>query len=359
MALSTDNGLEPPPDEQEATVGVGPRLQTLYLLEHGCVLGKQHERLVVRKEGRVLQEVLALKVDQIMVFGNAQITTQAMQFCLLEKIPIVLLSGRGQYFGMVDSMDTDPVLLHRDQFMRAADPEGSLALARAIVLGKLANMRLVLRRYARKRDASGLRRIDAELKPYVRPIEQADSMDRLRGYEGITAKLYFQGMRALLDPVWGFGGRVRQPPTDPINSMLSYGYTLLFYNVYALVRARGLNAHVGFLHPLRSGHPALVSDMMEEFRALIVDSMVLNLVLGGRVSPGDFEYPQAPDAPCLLSDEARKRFIHAFEKKMNAPVTHPATGLRLDYRRCIDQQARIMARVIRGGQERYTPMMPR
>ncbi len=163
----------------------------------------------------------------------------------------------------------------------------------------------------------------------------------------------------MLDPAWGFDKRVRQPPTDPINSLLSYGYTLLFYNIYSLIRARGLNPHVGFLHPLRAGHPALVSDLMEEFRALVVDALVLSLVLNDRLSVSDFRMPQAPGEPCLLSDAARKQFIHAFEAKMNAVVTHPDTGLRLDYRRCIDEQARIMASVIRGARERYTPMVPR
>ncbi|NJN47570.1 MAG: CRISPR-associated endonuclease Cas1 [Candidatus Competibacteraceae bacterium] len=105
-----------------------------------------------------MQEIPALKVDQVMVFGNSQITTQAMQFCLLEKIQIVLLSGKGRYYGVVDSFDTDPVLLHRDQFARAADEAFCLQVAKAMVHGKLANMRLILRRYARKRESSGIAR---------------------------------------------------------------------------------------------------------------------------------------------------------------------------------------------------------
>ncbi|MCB1809947.1 MAG: CRISPR-associated endonuclease Cas1, partial [Candidatus Competibacteraceae bacterium] len=347
------------PNEREPSSANEPHLQTLYITEHGCVLGKQSERFIVRREGQVIQEIPALKVDQIMIFGNSQITTQAMQFCLLEKIPIVLLSGKGRYFGVVDSMDTDPVLLHRDQFACAADDEFCLRIAKAIVQGKLANMRLILRRYARKREAEPLRQADTAMRGYSGTIDQASTLDQLRGYEGAVSKFYFQGLRSLLTPDWGFDKRVRQPPTDPVNSLLSYGYTLLFYNVYSLARARGINAHVGFLHPLRAGHPALISDLMEEFRALVVDALVLNLILNKRLTPTDFLMPEKPGAPCLLSDSARKQFIHAFEQKMNATVTHPLTGLQLDYRRCIDQQVQLMAAVIRGRRERYQAMVLR
>ena len=175
----------------------------------------------------------------------------------------------------------------------------------------------------------------------------------------MASKLYFEGLRMLLSADWKFDKRVRRPPTDPINSMLSYGYTLLFYNLYALIRARGLNVHVGFLHPLRSGHPALVSDMIEEFRSLVVDALVLSLVLNNRLSPADFVMPETVGGPCLLSDSARKKYILAFEAKMNATVTHPASGMHLDYRRCMDQQVQMMASVVRGKRARYTPMVLR
>ncbi|MGH8542967.1 MAG: CRISPR-associated endonuclease Cas1 [Gammaproteobacteria bacterium] len=346
-------------DEKEPAADHDPRLRTLYLMEHGCVLGKESERLVVRKNGAVLQEIPAIKVDQILVFGNSQITTQAMAFCLIERIPIVLLSGRGRYYGVIDSLDTDPVLLQRDQFLRSAEPEFCLGLARAIVTGKLQNMRLILRRYARKREAPALPAAERSLQGLVADIAKAQTLDALRGYEGSGSKAYFEGLRTLLPAAWGFKKRVRQPPTDPFNALLSYGYTLLFYNIYALVRARGLSPHAGFLHPLRAGHPALVSDLIEEFRAPVVDALVLSLVLNGRLAAEDFRYAETPDRACMLSDEARKTFIHAFEAKMNAAVTHPATGRRLDYRRCIDEQVKILASVIRGKQVSYTPMVLR
>lgn len=136
------------PDTQGASFD--PRLRTLYLLRHGYILGKESERLVVRAKRKVIQEIPAIKVDQILVFGNVQITTQAMQFCLQEIIPIFLLSGGGRYCGVVDSFETDPVMLHRDQFQRTEDPVFCLGLAREFIRGKLSNCRLVLNRQARK-----------------------------------------------------------------------------------------------------------------------------------------------------------------------------------------------------------------
>ncbi len=319
--------------EEEPTADSDPILRTLYLMEHGCVLGKESERLVVRKNGEVLQEVPAIKVDQIMVFGNSQITTQAMAFCLIERIPIVLLSGRGRYYGVIDSLDTDPVLLQRDQFQRSADPDFCLEVARAIVTGKLQNMRLILRRYARKREAPALTAAERSLQGFVADIEKARTLDALRGYEGIGSKAYFEALRTLLPAAWGFKKRVRQPPTDPFNALLSYGYTLLFYNIYALVRARGLSPHAGFLHPLRAGHPALVSDLIEEFRALVVDALVLSLVLNGRLALEDFTYAETPDnsgSSSKVEREADERATrHTVDGRRGVSEESQAQGRRL------------------------------
>ena len=270
------------PDEADLPADSEPLLRTLYLLQHGQVLGKESERLIVRQEHTVVREIPAIKVDQVMVFGNAQITTQAMHFCLQERIPIYLLSGQGSYYGVIDSFSTEPVLLHREQFLRADDPDFCLAMAKAIVHGKLANSRLLLQRVSRRHEHEALTTAAASIKKTLASLNQATTLDELRGYEGSAANSYFQALAVSIDPNWGFTRRVRQPPTDGINALLSYGYTLLFYNIYSLLRSRGLNPHVGFLHALRQGHPALASDIMEEFRALVVDAVVWNLAINQR-----------------------------------------------------------------------------
>lgn len=352
-ALLAPQDSEP---ELEPSAGQAPLLRTLYLVEQGAVLAKTDERFVISKDRTTLREVPAIKVDQIMVFGNVQLTTPAMKFCLTQGIPIVLLSSRGRYFGAIESTNTDQVLLHRDQFVRAADPTYCLRTARAIVRGKVTNERVVLQRYARHRPSCDVGAQLATLKSTLSRLAAARSMDELRGYEGAAAARYFAGMRVILGDQWGFTHRRKQPPPDPVNSLLSLGYTLLFYNVYALVRAHGLNPGVGSLHPMHQGHPALVSDLIEEFRAPIVDAMVLHLILRGHITQDEFHMPAASGLPCLLNDAARKRFIAAFEEKMNSRVTHPGTGFLVDYRRCLDLQVQRLARSIRDPREVYEPM---
>ena len=343
----------------DISTGSDPLMRTLYLMKHGLILGKESERLVIRRKGEVIQEIPAIKVDQVMVFGNSQITTQAMQFCLLEKIPIYLLSGRGKYYGVVDSFDTDPVLLHRDQFTAAGDNTFCLKLAKQFIYGKIRNSRLILMRHSRNREAPAFFKVADNLKTILSSLQSAENLDQLRGFEGYAAKLYYSAFADTLDKQWCFKKRVRRPPTDPVNAMLSYGYSLLFYNIYSLLRAKGLNPHVGYLHPLRSGHPALASDLIEEFRAIIVDTVVLNLILNRKVTPDDFTPGKDSSEACMLGDKPRTLFIRAFEKKMNASIAHPSTMVKSDYRRCIQYQIQQLIAVIRGKQAEYEPMVLR
>ena len=265
-----DDNLPPPAltQNQKTNTNNQPRLKTLYLLEHDATLGKEYERFTIKKQGKIIKEIPAIHVDQIMVFGNAQLTTQVMHFCLQQRIPIYLLSGKGRYYGIVDSFNTDPVLLHREQFKQADNPTFSLQIACQFITGKLSNSRTLLKRQSRNRNAPAFDEANLQIKKIIPKLKTAKSLDQLRGYEGNAARIYFQAIAASLDPKWCFNGRNKQPPTDPVNALLSYGYTLLFYNIYSLLRTRGLNPHVGHLHPMRMGHPALVSPLRS--RCLVI-----------------------------------------------------------------------------------------
>lgn len=348
------------PPEEIAPPPQAPRrdhlLRTLYIVEPGCELGRHGARLEVRKDDAVLQEVPAAQLDLVMVLGNCQITTQAMQLCLKEGIAIALLSGHGQFYGRIEAIDGEPVDLQRAQFARAEEPGFVLARARSTVQAKIANQRLVLRRFGRHRPQVRLAEVDAAMRVAAAQAARAPDLDTLMGLEGSAAKAHFEGLRRLLPAHWSFTARQRQPPPDPVNALLSYGYTLLFSNVLALLRARGLNPYVGFLHGRRWGHPALASDLMEEFRAPVVDSLVLKLLLAEKLVPDDFV--QHEDS-CQIRPEGRRRFIHAFEERLQETQTHPTTGETLDYRRCIDTQVRALARCLRGTADAYAPFQPR
>jgi len=264
--------LPPPTAEHD------PFLRSLYLMEQGAELAKEDERFVVRKQGAILHKIPALKVDQILVFGNVHITTPAMQFCLLEDIPVFLLSSRGRYYGVIESMATDKVLLHRDQYARVTDAPFTLQVSREMVRGKVANARTLLLRVARRGGSDLTQAAATALQRILSSLDSVSSVEELRGMEGAAAAQYCAVWPALAGAEWQFAGRKRRPPPDPVNSLLSFGYTLLFYNTYSLVPAQGLHPHVGFFHALRQGHPALVSDLMEEFRAPVVDATVLALL---------------------------------------------------------------------------------
>ncbi|HZP02616.1 MAG TPA: CRISPR-associated endonuclease Cas1 [Terriglobia bacterium] len=342
--------------------GSPPRLlepfrHTLYIQEQGSVLARQDERLVVKKEEKVLLEVPAAKVDEIFVFGRCSITTPAMTFCLQEEIPIVLLSSRGQYYGLIDSPLADRVTLHRQQFARAADPAFCLTTAKALVRAKLANSGALLERQGRRKGLEAVRSAAHELEALRGRLANAATLEELNGYEGAAAATYFEAFARLLQQDLGFHRRVRHPPTDPVNSLLSFGYALCFYNLYALIRARGLHPYVGCLHALRDRHPALASDLLEVFRAPVVDSLVLYLVNSRVLTASDFYRSQVdpPDA-CLLRDAARKSFLKHFEQKMASTFRHPRLGETLDWRRALDAEVVHIVQWIRGEVNDYRPL---
>ncbi len=342
--------------EEESSVS-NSSLKTLYLTKAGSKLAKEYERFTITKNGEIIKKIPAIHVDQIMVFGNAQLTTQVMQYCLQQNIPIYLLSGKGRYYGMVDSFNTNPVLLHRKQFIHADNKTFCLNISRQFIYGKISNTHLLLKRTVRNRNTPVFEQAAQQIKQIIKQLPTANSLDQLRGFEGNAARIYFQAIAATVDKKWGFTKRVKQPPTDPINAMLSYGYTLLFYNIYSFLRARGLNPHVGYLHPMRMGHPALASDVMEEFRAIVVDAVVLNIVLNNKLTPDDFTWQE--NQACLLNAKARGLFIKKLENKLNSALTHPVSGLKLDYRRCMEHQVNHLAAVIRGREACYQPLILR
>ena len=217
-----------------------------------------------------------------------------------------------------------------------------------------------------------------ELAAFKSQLDSAATLDQLRGYEGAASASYFKGFAACLPASFAFQKRNRQPPLDPVNALLSFGYTLLFYNIYALVRARGLSPYVGMLHSLRQGHPALCSDLIEELRAPVVDSLVTGLLNKLIFTPTDFYYDDAgcqvnaaippdivlpTDAPtppdsraCYLTDKARRTFVAQFERRMQTVVVHPRAGIRTTWRGCIDLQIAHLIQVLRGEAEKYLPL---
>ena len=329
-----------------------PFMRTLYIQEQGAMLKKEHERLIVEKDDVELLSLPASKIAQIVIFGRCQITSAAMSFCLWRDLPITVLSNRGRYYGRIESTQGDRLGLHRVQFARAMDEGFALTFSKALVTAKLHNARVLLQRHKSEAVQEAIER----LREAIKKAETVDSLDALRGCEGNGAAAYFPAFGALLREGFSFRRRVRQPPTDPVNSMLSFGYTLLFYNIFSLLRVHGLDPYQGYLHAARPNHPTLASDLMEEFRTPIVESLVLSLVNQKIVKPGGFYVLKDGErSPCFLANDTRKRFVRAFEEKMHTEVFHPESEFRVDYRRCIALQIGRFIQFLRGDKHEYKP----
>ena len=338
-----------------------PFLNTLYLQEQGSIMRKDGERFSIEKEGAVVNEVIVRRIEQVVVFGNVALTTPVMQYCLRNEIPVTFLSQHGSYFGRLEATMADNAEMQRFQFLRSIDEPFALETAKAIVESKISNSRAMIRRRknalqdgdgaAHSRMASNLD-IMADLAAKAAACED---IDVLRGLEGKASALYFEcyGLFFRRDLPFHTASfqRVRRPPTDPVNSLLSFGYSMLHTNVFSMVRLSGMNPYIGFLHAERKGNPALVSDLVEEFRT-VIDSLVLYTLNRGLLLERDF-YCRKDRPGCFLSNEARKKYIGIFESRMWQESRDGCTGRTLNFRRQIEKQVKIMQEVIAGTRMQY------
>ncbi|HID85806.1 MAG TPA: CRISPR-associated endonuclease Cas1, partial [Anaerolineae bacterium] len=311
-------------------------MSVLYITEQGARLAKTGGRLLVKKGRETLLDVPAIEVSQVIIFGSVSITPATVPFLLGRGIDVTYLTRQGRYKGRLQPEFSKKVTLRRHQFARASDPAFCLEVAKAIVLGKIANSRtFCLRQYRESRDqviGRAIRRMERAM----REVARARDIEEVRGQEGAAGAAYYNAFgRMIKAPGFSFKARTKRPPRDPVNAMLSLGYTLLHNNVYAMINVVGLDPYQGFFHAGRYGHPTLASDLTEEFRAIIVDSMVLSVINKRVLKPGDFSQSRKG---VYLSREGLRRFVGQYDARMNTKVIHPLCGERMTYMQCIERQ---------------------
>ena len=322
----------------------------LYLTQQGSTLHKSGNRVIVKKGGDSLQEIPITKLDEVVIFGNGHLTTPAMGYLLHKNIPVSFLSSRGKYRGKLQPECAKDVRIRQSQYAVASDPQRCLELAKGFVRGKLINSLRFCKRQ-RTGDAevgAAINAIGATLKR----VDSAKNLDSLLGYEGAATAAYYRAFRVFLSRDWGFAKREFHPPPDPINAMLSLGYTLLYNHVQAFINVVGLDPYCGYFHQPRHGHAALASDLMEEFRSIVVNGYVLSLANNNRVSPGDFVSNRKG---IRFTREALNRFLVGYYRRMSQGFQHPNRHERTSYLRCIELQVRHLGRVIRGKESTYEP----
>ncbi len=326
--------------------------QPLYVQEQGAFIGVNGEVLEVRgKERELLAEARLFELSQLVVLGNVQVSTQALRELCDRSIPVCWMSYGGWLAGLTEGLGHKNIELRRAQFRAAEDPKRALALARRFVFAKVSNCRTLLRRNHPEPGESTLKEMLGQLQAATEAVD----LPSLLGVEGNAARLYFQAFPGLLRGAkeglgFDFTTRSRRPPKDPVNALLSLAYSLLAKDVCVISRAVGLDPFLGFYHQPRYGRPALALDLMEEFRPLIADSVVLTAVNTGVVTPEDF---QRHPVGVTLKPEARKRFVRAYERRMDEMVTHPVFGYRISYRRVLEVQSRLLARHLLGELPEY------
>ncbi|MDY0043898.1 MAG: CRISPR-associated endonuclease Cas1 [Syntrophales bacterium] len=380
----------------------------VYIKTQGSKIVKEGRHLLVKKKDAVHHTLFTYKLSQIVIFGNVDITHQAFVQLLRRGIDVVFLTYSGRYLGRIAAQEAKNIFLRKHQFRCIDDPEFTLRVCRAIVTGKLSNMATLLMRIKRSRNVGSPADNARAILDLIDPARRAESVESLRGYEGRGTALFFDAFPHGFVDNMGFSKRVRRPPTDPVNSVLSLLYTFLMNRVYTAVRIAGLDPYPGFLHTIDYGRYSLVLDLMEEFRSIIAETLTLSLfnlkILQkkdfivevscpdeeetteeempdvtkdpiGRISGDDaetelFDLPEqrmeegaggvgasSGKHPVKLRPEAFRRVIDAFEKKLTTAFYYPPAERRMSYGDAIIYQAGHFRKVIEGEAEMYQPVL--
>ena len=346
--------------------------RVLFLNTQGYRVGCNDGVIKVKEKDRVVDEVRVSDVSQVALFGNIQISTQAIQLLCEMGVPITFFSMGGWFYGIARGHGLKNVVDRIAQFRHAGDPAACLRLARKFVRGKIHNQRVLFMRNHEQPPE----RVRLRLGQAREDLEKAGSLEALLGMEGAAAAEYFAEFAGMLRPQeedeipglegtgtpeapWArfdFNGRNRRPPTDPVNALLSLAYSLLAKECTVAAYAVGLDPYVGFYHQPRHGRPALALDLMEEFRPLIAESAVLTAINNRYVTPRDFV---TAGRAVNLSPAGRKQFFQCFEQRMSTLITHPVFDYKVSYRRAVELQFRILARVLTGEIPEYVPFLTR
>ena len=386
-------------------------MATYYVREIGATIQKVDQRLLVVKDQKQVAEIQLHQLDQLVVMGDVQVTTQSLSLLLRNGVDVVFMTRSGRVNGRVVANESRFAELRLRQLQVMSDAALNLRIAKQVVAGKVFNQiafletaRLPLRQtpvaqaatnssnpsqeiaqgFAPQQQAARLRSA-TQGRPYTTALRGMPEMlansanaldaDSLRGYEGKAAAWYWPAFKPLLADDMGFTHRMYYPPPDPVNALLSFGYALLQKDVMAAVQLVGLDPYLGFFHTVQYGRPSLALDLMEEWRPIVVAALVARLINWGHIRPRDFvkgkevkkekneagsnpdEGDARPARLLSLTDEAVKRVIQTYEGMLTMVVLHPRSGERTSYRRSLELQVRQLARVLKGEEPNYEPYL--
>jgi CRISP-associated protein Cas1 len=332
-------------------------MPTLYVIEPDARLEKEYGRLLVTREDQVILRVPVRSVSQVVLVGNAGATTQALHSLLQAGVPLYLVSRTGKHLGSLAPPTGGNVRLRKSQYLKDDDASFRLGLARSIVLGKIRNQYTLVQRLARRRSLAKVQEL-TRLRALVQSACSSSSLESLLGVEGEAARIYFSVYLNCFKAQWIAAKRSRRPPKDPVNALLSLGYTFLGQAAIAALETVGLDPYLGYLHTEKYGRPALALDLIEEFRVPLVDSLVLDLLNHDTLAERDFIVDPATGG-VQLTRGGMSLFVRKFSGKLESRITSRQIGRVISYRKLIEVQARKLAALIRGDQTLYEPFKMR
>jgi CRISPR-associated protein Cas1 len=393
-------------------LGQEEKAMIVYVTTQGSRIVREGGHLLVKKDNDTYHTLFVHKLEQLVLCGNISITPPAMRLLLKENIDTVFLQKDGRYLGRLSGGEGTNIFVRKLQFLLLTDDEFCLKAAQSIIKGKMANMATVMNRIKRTKQAKGAGRAAKAIKDMISRLEMASDTESLRGMEGRASALYFQNFGLGLKGDWRFHRRVRRPPTDPVNAVLSLLYTFLINRMYAAVRLAGLDPYPGVMHSLEYGRMSLILDLVEEFRSIIADTLTLSLfnlgilkkedfvtinrfqtysdrpenqakieeachdpigrmhfqradgvfdLKGAQLEPESFNHDEMPEPklPVQLKPDAFKRVISAFEQKLTTEFTHPLAEKPMTYSQAMVYQARLFRRLVEGEAAVYQPLLLR
>jgi CRISPR-associated protein Cas1 len=335
-------------------------LNTLYVSSQGSYLHREGETVVVEREQHRILQLPIHTIGGIVCFGNVLCSPFLLGLCAERNVTVSFLSEYGRFIASVQGPVSGNVLLRRQQYRMADDEEATRLIAANMVSGKLANCRIVMNRtirdHATKVDTGALRNASEKIDRMTNHILKTSSTDEVRGFEGQAAAEYFRVFNHLIidqKDDFVFAERSRRPPLDEVNALLSFVYTLLAHDIRSALETVGLDPAVGFLHRDRPGRPSLALDVMEEFRPVIADRLVLSLI--NRRQIGKNGFTKAANGAVVMDDTTRKTVINEYQNRKQDEVYHPYITETVPIGLLFFIQANLMARHIRGDIDGYPP----
>jgi CRISPR-associated protein Cas1 len=287
---------------------------TLYVTDQGLKINKDHGRIVLTKSGKVVEEIPLFKIERILIFGNIQITTQAMSSFLEQGIIVSFFTANGKFKGMLRPVESGNVFLRIAQYERYFDKSFRLAIAKSFVSAKIKNMLTLLKLISKNHKEFCYDEKVLQMQEILNGIEKVDTIPQLLGLEGISTSTYFNCISSIVKGKFNFTSRTHHPPKDPFNALLSFGYALLTNEIFAVLSGFGFDPYIGFYHELSYARPSLATDLIEEFRAPIVDHLILDIVNLKIIKETDFE---EKENSFFLNDNAKKEFFIRYNKTIN------------------------------------------